>query len=123
MKKSRRTRLPGNRRTATRGWNGTSSARNWVGSWRGEVFHTPPLPQSSLKSGRNYRRRTMGENKNRGTNMKPEMLPYVIAVLALAVGLIVGYIVSKAQTSIKQRQQKLHADKVIQEAKDQARNI
>jgi ribonuclease Y len=52
-----------------------------------------------------------------------EFLPYLLAFLALILGLAVGVIASKAQVSAKQRRQKETADQIIQQAKDQARTV
>ena len=52
-----------------------------------------------------------------------EIIPFIIPILALVVGIIIGYFVSNGQVTAKQRQQKETADKVIQDAKEQARTI
>ncbi|MBI4731507.1 MAG: ribonuclease Y, partial [Chloroflexi bacterium] len=51
------------------------------------------------------------------------ILPYVIASLTLIVGLAIGFSISRAQSAAKQRQQKEKADKIIQDAKEQARSV
>jgi len=55
--------------------------------------------------------------------MIKEILPYLIAALALILGLILGVFISKAQAAARQRSQKEQADRIILEAKEQARSV
>jgi ribonuclease Y len=51
------------------------------------------------------------------------IVPYFIAGLTLILGLAIGFFISRAQSTSKQRQQKEKAEKIIQEAKEQARSV
>jgi uncharacterized membrane-anchored protein YhcB (DUF1043 family) len=52
-----------------------------------------------------------------------DYLIYIIAGLTLLVGIGLGYYISKVQANARQRRQKETGDKIIQEAKDQARTV
>jgi len=52
-----------------------------------------------------------------------EFLPYLIGFLALIFGVLIGYILNKVQLESRQRNLKETGNKIIQEAKDQARTI
>ncbi|MEW6093940.1 MAG: ribonuclease Y [Chloroflexota bacterium] len=51
------------------------------------------------------------------------IVPYFIAGLTLILGLAIGFFTCRAQTAAKQRQQKEKAEKIIQDAKEQARSV
>jgi ribonuclease Y len=55
--------------------------------------------------------------------MIKDLIPFITALVALLVGLAIGYFINKAQTTARQRQLKEKADKIIQDAKDQARTV
>jgi ribonuclease Y len=55
--------------------------------------------------------------------MTKDLIPFITALVALLVGLAIGYFINKAQTTARQRQLKEKADKIIQDAKDQARTV
>lgn len=52
-----------------------------------------------------------------------EILPYLIGAIALIIGLAIGFYLHKKQVETRQRNQKETGDKIVQEAKDQARTI
>ncbi len=52
-----------------------------------------------------------------------EYLVYILTGLALLFGIGLGYYINKAQATARQRRQKEMGDKIIQEAKDQARIV
>jgi len=52
-----------------------------------------------------------------------EMIGFVVAGLTLLLGLAIGFFISRAQTEKAQRKQREKADKIIQDAKDQARTV
>jgi ribonuclease Y len=52
-----------------------------------------------------------------------ETIGFVVAGLTLLLGLAIGYFISRAQTEKAQRRQREKADKIIQDAKDQARTV
>jgi ribonuclease Y len=55
--------------------------------------------------------------------MIKDLIPFITALVALLVGLAIGYFINKAQVTARQRQLKEKADKIIQDAKDQARTV
>jgi len=52
-----------------------------------------------------------------------DTIGFVVAGLTLLVGLAIGFFISRAQTEKAQRLQREKADKIVQEAKDQARTV
>jgi ribonuclease Y len=52
-----------------------------------------------------------------------ETIGFVVAGLTLLLGLAIGFFISRAQTEKAQRRQREKADKIIQDAKDQARTV
>ena len=56
------------------------------------------------------------------TSIEPILL-YVIIGLTLLVGLAIGYFISRGQTERARRQQREKADKILLEAREQARTI